>query len=237
MRLVTVELRKMVDTRAGFWLQLTVVLLTLAVAVAQAVSPQQDDETFAAFLGSTVGLAGYLLPVIGVLLVTSEWNQRTALITFALVPHRSRVLAAKLGAGLLLALAALVVCVVFSAAATACSGPGGESAWRMPAGLFGQIALSLAVGILGGIGFGAAMLASAPAIVLFFLLPIAWSLVGTIRALRGAARWLDGSLSLTPMTEHLLSSTEWARAGTTLAVWMALPILIGLWRITRGEIR
>ena len=25
--------------------------------------------------------------------------------------------------------------------------------------------------------------------------------------------------------------------GTTLALWMVLPLLIGLWRITRGEIR
>ena len=49
--------------------------------------------------------------------------------------------------------------------------------------------------------------------------------------------WLDGTYSLAPMTEHLMSAMEWARAGTTLALWMALPLLIGLWRITRGEIR
>jgi ABC-2 type transport system permease protein len=39
------------------------------------------------------------------------------------------------------------------------------------------------------------------------------------------------------MTEHLMSGTEWARAGTTLAVWMVLPLAIGLWRILRSEIR
>ena len=39
------------------------------------------------------------MPVVGILLVTSEWTQRTAMISFTLVPHRSRVLLAKLLAG------------------------------------------------------------------------------------------------------------------------------------------
>ena len=56
-------------------------------------------------------------------------------------------------------------------------------------------------------------------------------------AIRAFARWLDGTYSLAPMTEHLMSAMEWARAGTTLALWMVLPLLIGLWRIQRGEIR
>jgi ABC-2 type transport system permease protein len=34
-----------------------------------------------------------------------------------------------------------------------------------------------------------------------------------------------------------MSGTEWARAGTTLALWMALPLAVGLWRIMRSEIR
>jgi hypothetical protein len=34
-----------------------------------------------------------------------------------------------------------------------------------------------------------------------------------------------------------MSTTQWARAGTTLAVWMLLPLLVGLWRVTRGDVR
>jgi hypothetical protein len=237
MNLVRAELRKMVDTRAGFWVQFSIVLVTLAPVIAQCISKQQDDQTFAAQLTATVGLSGYLLPIVGVLLVTSEWNQRTALITFVLVPHRSRVLGAKLAAGVVLALLAFAVCVAVSALAAAFFPPTGLDTWALPAGMIGQHALVMVTGMLGGIGFGAAVLSSAPAIVGFFLLPIAWSIVGTIRVLRGAARWLDGSLSLAPLPEHLLTGTQWARVGATLAVWMVLPILIGLWRITRGEIR
>ena len=39
-----------------------------------------------------------LLPIIGILLVSSEWSQRTALITFTLVPKRMRVMSAKIAA-------------------------------------------------------------------------------------------------------------------------------------------
>jgi hypothetical protein len=38
------------------------------------------------------------------------------------------------------------------------------------------------------------------------------------------------------MTEHVMNGTERARVCTTLAVWMVLPVLIGLWRIARSEL-
>ena len=37
----------------------------------------------------------FLLPIMAILSVTSEWSQRSGLTTFTLVPHRNRVLAAK----------------------------------------------------------------------------------------------------------------------------------------------
>ena len=91
--------------------------------------------------------------------------------------------------------------------------------------------------MLGGIAFGAALLASAPAIVLSFVLPILWSIIGSFPAFEGAARWLDGSRTLAPLVDETFDGTQWARALTTLALWMLLPMLIGLWRITRGEVR
>jgi ABC-2 type transport system permease protein len=38
------------------------------------------------------------------------------------------------------------------------------------------------------------------------------------------------------MTEYVMSATQWAHAGTSLVIWMVLPLLIGAWRITRREI-
>jgi hypothetical protein len=36
--------------------------------------------------------------------------------------------------------------------------------------------------------------------------------------------------------QEVLGSTQWAQAGTALALWMLLPLLIGIWRITRKEV-
>ena len=236
-RLTAVELRKMTDTRAGFWLQLAVVALTVVIVAVIVLFGDAKDQTLRSMLSIAVAPASVLLPIVGILLVSSEWSQRTAMTTFALVPRRPRVLAAKLLASVVLSLVALALCVVVAVVGTAVAAPGLEHTWSLPVALMGQHVVSLATGVIGGVALGAALLASAPAIVLSFVLPIAWAIVGRLAGLDAVARWLDGTYSLAPMTEHVMSAMEWARAGTTLALWMLLPLLIGLWRIVRGEIR
>ncbi|HEX5898419.1 MAG TPA: hypothetical protein VFY32_03385 [Solirubrobacteraceae bacterium] len=236
-RLTAVELRKMTDTRAGFWLQLAVVVLTFVVVAVTVLFAEPKDQTLRVMLSIAVAPASVLLPIVGILLVSSEWSQRTAMITFALVPRRPRVLAAKVLASIVLSLIALALSLAVAAAGTALAAPGLDDTWSLSAALLGQNVVSLATGMIGGVALGAALLASAPAIVLSFVLPIAWAIVGRLAGLDAVARWLDATYSLAPLTEHAMSAMEWARAGTTLALWMVLPLLIGLWRITRGEIR
>ena len=42
--------------------------------------------------------------------------------------------------------------------------------------------------------------------------------------------------ALGPLSREVVSGTQWAQAGTSLALWMLLPLLIGIWRITRREV-
>src|SRR3954452_15235772 len=112
-RLTAVELRKATDTRAGFWLQLATAGITLAAAVILLMI-DKSGTTLQDVLSVAVQPAGVLLPIVGILLVTSEWSQRTALITFTLVPERLPVLAAKLVASVLIALAATLAAIVVS---------------------------------------------------------------------------------------------------------------------------
>jgi ABC-type transport system involved in multi-copper enzyme maturation permease subunit len=177
--------------------------------------------------------ANILLPVAGILLVSSEWSQRTSLITFTLVPRRQRVLAAKLLAGFVLSLAAFAVCVILSVAATAISG--GDM--HLPAARLGQMAFFTVTSMLIGVGFGAALQSSAPAIVLSFAAPIAISAIGSIHAIEGAMHWIDQARSLAPLTDRVFSADDWAHAATTLALWLLLPLGVGAWRLARGEIR
>jgi ABC-2 type transport system permease protein len=236
-RLTAVELRKMTDTRAGFWLQLAVAALTVIVVGAACLFARPEDQTLRSMLSIAVAPASVLLPIVGILLVTSEWSQRTGMVTFALVPRRGRVVAAKLLASVVLSLVALALCIVAAVIGTAIASPAIENAWALPVGLLGQHVVSLGTGMISGVALGAALLASAPAIVCQFALPLAWALAGRLAGLDTVVHWLDPTSSLAPMTEHLMDATEWAHAGATLALWMMLPLAVGLWRIQRGEIR
>ena len=235
-RLVAVELRKMVDTRAGFWLQVAIVALTVVVVVVRLLVGDAADHTFQSVLDAGLQPAAILLPVLGILLVTSEWSQRTGLITFALVPVRSRVLGAKLIASLVLALGMLVMAVGVVAAGVLVSSPGVEATWSDAAPLIGQSAVYLTTGMVIGVALGAILLAPAPAIVLLFPLPMAWMAVVSLPPFSGIAPWVDNASALGQMTVEVMSATQWAHAGTSLAIWMVLPLLIGAWRITRRDV-
>ena len=232
-RLVRVELRKMTDTRAGFWLLLATAVLTVAVAVIACFVLRDDDRETLDLLAITVQPASILMPIVGILLVTSEWSQRTAMVTFTLVRHRPRVLVAKLLAGLALALIAFQVCLIVWLLASTIAGTTGS----ISATLIGQAAVSVVVPMLAGVAFGAVLLTSAPAIVLYFVLPTAWAALGSISALEGAARWLDQARTMSPLLEESLSGTQWARVGTSLALWLLLPLAIGFWRVARSDVR
>ena len=195
-RLVAVELRKMVDTRAGFWLQVAMVALTVVVVVVRLLVGDAADHTFQSVLDAGLQPAAVLLPVLGILLVTSEWSQRTGLITFALVPVRSRVLGAKLIASLLLAVAMLAISVAVVAAGVLVSSPGVEGTWSDAAPLIGQSAVNLTAGMVVGVALGAILLAPAPAIVLLFALPM--SLMAVALAARVLRRRPVGGLRARP---------------------------------------
>ena len=232
-RLTGVELRKMVDTRAGFWLQLVVAAITLAAIVIVCIVADPGEVSFRDLLGIGITPASILLPIVGILLVSSEWSQRTALITFTLVPKRMRVMSAKLAAGVVLGL--IATAIAFVVAVVGITIVSGE--WTLSLAVFAQIVLLAVISLLTGVAFGAAFLSSAPAIVLYFALPTAWAALGSIKFLNDAAQWLDTTRTADPMTERALSAHEWLQFGTSQLLWLAVPLAIGLYRILRGEIR
>lgn len=235
-RLVAVELRKIVDTRAGLWMQVATVALTAIAVIVRLAVGDAADHTFASVLNVGLEPAAVLLPVAGILLVTSEWSQRTGMITFALVPVRSRVVGAKLLASVVLAVAMLLVSVAIVAAGVLVASPGVEGTWSDSATLIAQSAVYLTSNMLVGVAFGMVLLASAPAIVALFAVPITWTAVVSLPFFADIAAWSDTRLALGPMSQEVMSTTQWGHAGTALALWLLLPFLIGAWRITRREV-
>jgi ABC-type transport system involved in multi-copper enzyme maturation permease subunit len=236
--LTRVELRKMADTRAGRWLLIAIGLITAAIIVIFFFTASTNDRTFLNFVGITATPQGFLLPVLGILLVTSEWNQRTALVTFTLTPHRGRVLAAKTLAALALGLAAIVVAVAVAALATLVGGA--ADPWQgLDAVGIGKFVLLQVSTILQGLAFGLLFLNSAVAIVTFFILPTAFSVVSSLwSALAKAQPWIDLGTSQAPlfMGENL-TNEQWGQLATGSVLWIVLPFVVGVVRVLRSEVK
>ncbi|MFL6158369.1 MAG: ABC transporter permease [Marmoricola sp.] len=237
-RLLKVELRKMVDTKAGMWLLIAIGVITTLAVVIFGLAGNDGDKTFSNFMGFAATPQGFLLPVLGILLVTQEWGQRTAMVTFTLEPHRSRVMAAKIYAALLLGLAAIIVAIVVAALATLAFGTSGGFD-DITAIDFFKFGILQVTGVLQGLAFGLIFLNSAAAIVTSFVLPIAFSIVANVwSALSDAAPWIDLGTAQGPLFDTgNLTGTEWTQLGVTIVIWVVAPFVAGLWRMLRAELK
>ncbi|ALG85430.1 ABC transporter permease [Gordonia phthalatica] len=247
-RLIKVELRKLVDTRAGFWLiaamALIAVLVTVIMLIVAANSSEPANVGFADFFGVMNTPTGFLLPVMAILLVTSEWTQRGALATFTMEPRRERVVIAKLVTSLIAAIAAVVAALLIGAVANVIAGlmfdaPAGS--WSLSAaGLTGAAIIQIA-GLLLGFGFAALFLNTPAAIVAYFILPSAIGLVlQLIPALRDhhVADWIDPNTSAGAlMSESWPTGSSWAHFLVAHLIWIGIPMSVGIWRILRSEVK
>jgi ABC-2 type transport system permease protein len=237
-RLVKVETRKMWDTRAGLWLMIAIGAITALIMVIFLLAADDADHTFVNFMGIAATPQGFLLPVLGILLVTQEWGQRTGMVTFTLEPHRGKVIAAKVVAALVFGLLAVALALVLASLATAVAG--GPGAWdNIGIDDVGKYGLLQITGVLQGLAFGLIFLNSAAAIVTYFVLPIAFSIVASLwSALNDIAPWVDLGTSQQPLfSGENLSGEEWAQIVTGTLIWVVLPFLAGLWRVLRAEVK
>ena len=239
-RLVRVELRKSIDTRAGKWLLILIGAITALAVVLVLFVANESELTFNNFLSATGGPQGYLLPVLGVLAITSEWSQRTGLVTFTLEPSRARVVGAKFIAMVLFGLAAVAVAFALAAGGNLL-GIGlqaGDGSWHYPVSWVGEVGIGQIIGIIEGLAFGMLLMNSAAAIVAYFVAPIAWSvLFDVVNFLHPAAPWVDLNAATTPLFNHDMTGTAWLHLAVAVAIWVVAPLLIGIGRLTRSEVK
>ena len=238
-RLISVEGRKQLDTRAGRWLLITIGVVT-AIVLAVLLFVNGGKHSFRELLLATVTPQALLLPIVGILAVTSEWSQRAALVTFTLEPRRGRVAAAKTISALLVAVIALIAAVALAALAHLASIAfrGAEAAWSVPTPVLAGFALMLLLGVAQGVGFGMLLLNTPAAIVSYLVLPTVWSVLGgMVASLKTAAGWLDLTTTMQPLLEGSMTGNQWLRLGTATTVWVLLPLTAGIWRITRSEVK
>ncbi len=243
-RLIQVELRKMFDTRAGFWLMASVgivsVLATAAVIIwASDAAITQDN--FSAAIGMPLSV---VLPIIAILSVTGEYSQRTGLTTYTLVPWRGRVLGAKLVATLLVGVAAMLVALAVGALGNVLGSTiaGIDAVWDISLSEFGTIVLANVLGMLMGFMLGVLLRSSAAAIVGYFVyafvLPVAF---GTLAAFqewfRDLQPWVDVNYATTRLFEGGLTAENWQQLAVTTVVWLWIPLALGLRAVLRAEVK
>ncbi len=179
-RLVRLETRKQLDTRAGRWLLISIAAI-IATALTIMFFNNGGEHPFGDYLQATTMPMALLLPVVGVLAVTSEWSQRTGLVTFALEPRRMRVGWAKLVSALLVGAGGLRARVRprrrrAPGARSPCAASEGD--WQMQGLALLGAALFVLLGVAQGVAFGMLLRNTPAAIVLLFVLPTAWAILG-----------------------------------------------------------
>jgi ABC-2 type transport system permease protein len=245
-RLVKVELRKAIDTRAGRWFALSIVALVLVVEVIYAFVAPDDSKDFGDFLSVAGAVLGYFLPILIIMLVTSEASQRNGLVTFTLEPRRARVVVAKFGAGLGLAAGVLVLAAVVAAVGTVLGAVSGASpAWSVDSHLLlNSFLLANVIGVLIGFMIGMLVMNTPAAIVGYFayslILPIAVGILGALSSgFEKVAPWIEFSTAQGPLFtgDFTPTGTEWAQILVAGIIWLVIPLTFGIRRLLRIEFK
>ncbi|MFN8192349.1 MAG: ABC transporter permease subunit [Nocardioidaceae bacterium] len=239
-----VELRKMFDTRSGFWLMASVVVLSVIATGAVVVFAPADQQTYGSFAAATGIPMTVVLPIVAALSITSEWSQRTGLTTFTMVPSRARVVLAKLVDTIAIGVSSILVALAVGAVGNVVGSrlAGVPTTWDMSVPDVLYILGGQTLGLLVGFTLGVLFRNSAAAIVGYFVyamvLPtLSALLAGAQSWYADAQRWVDFQFNQGSLYDGGFSGTNWAQLAVTGAVWLLLPLAFGFWRVLHSEVK
>lgn len=247
-RLVKVETRKMFDTRGNFWLFLiTGLLLAIVVAIVLLVVGLNDDVTASAYDWSQILIIplSLLLPVFAILTVTTEWSQRSGLVTFVLEPHRLRVMLAKLASVIILALTIVVLAFVLGAIGNVVGAAlgGYDTTWNLDGRVLVMTLVVQILYFLMAFGIATVLLNTPGAIAIFYVVGLLLPLMvyGTLYAFFDWAEklipWIDLQFGTAPFLElhPTIDGVDVARLVSVICIWVVLPLVIGARRVSSSE--
>lgn len=243
-RVIKVELRKMFNTRSGFWLMASIVIAALLATTAVILFAPDSELTYATF-GAAIGFPmAVILPMVAILSVTSEWSQRSGLTTFTLVPHRSRVVLAKAISSVTVAVVSMLLAFAIGAlgnlGGTAITGT--AVVWDMSLAECLFIVLGNVLGLLTGFMLGVLIRSSSGAIVAYFvyslLLPTIFGVLAASQNWFETLRpWVDVSYAQSALFDGAPTGEEWSHIGVTGLIWLVIPLVVGVWYVMRSEVK
>jgi hypothetical protein len=245
-RITAVELRKMFDTRSGFWLIASIAITSLLAAGGVILWAPASDLTYSTFATAIRFPVVIILPLIAILAVTSEWSQRTGLTTFTLVPHRGRIIAAKAISAVAIAIAAMVLAFAVGALGNLLGAAirGSTLVWDVTLTQCLYYVLGMVLSLLIGFMLGVLIRASTGAIVAYFiltfLLPTVFGLLAESQQwFHDLQPWVDIQFAQAGLFVFAQSLTgqEWAHIAVTGVTWLLIPLLVGLRLVMRAEVK
>ncbi|MEO6511078.1 MAG: ABC transporter permease subunit [Nocardioides sp.] len=243
-RITTTELRKMLDTRSGFWTVAGIGIVSFVATAMVILFADREDLTYRTFTSAINVPISLLLPIIAILSVTAEWSQRSGLTTFTLVPHRSRIIAGKFLAAVVIAVVASPVAFLVGAlgnvAGTTIAGV--DPVWDLPMANLVTMTLSNVLGMLVGFMLGVLVRSSPGALVAYFvyefLLPtLALILAANQDWFRHVQPWVDFDFASSVLQTGAVSSQEWVHLAGTGLIWLVVPLAVGLRLVVRAEVK
>lgn len=243
-RQVKIELRKMFDTRSGFWLMASVAIVALIATVCVIAFVDADDLSYGLF-GSAIGFPlAVILPIIAVMSVTSEWSQRTGLTTFTLVPNRNQPMIAKAIACLIIAVVSMLFALGVGALGNIVGSAiaGADTTWDFTVGEFFGLIAGNVVGIFMGYVFGLLFRSTAVAVVLYlvygFVMPTLFGALASFQEWFDKIwPWIDLNIASSYLFNADLGGNHLAQLGTSLLIWMIIPLAIGIYLLRRSEVK
>ncbi len=244
-RLVKVELRKMFNTRSGFWMLVSIGVLSVIATGAVIIFAPDSAVTYES-LATAIGLPmSVILPMIAILAVTSEWSQRSGLTTFTLVPSRGRVIGAKAIATLLVGVGSMAVAFAVGALGNVAGSAlaGVDTVWDVSLSTAPQMVLGNLVGMAIGFTLGVVLRNSAAAIVGYFVVSLVMPgilvLLAQVRSwFEDLQPWIDWNYTQVALLEGATNTgEEWAMLGSTTMIWIVIPLVVGLLSLRRSEVK
>jgi ABC-2 type transport system permease protein len=243
-RIVGVELRKMFDTRSGFWLMASIGISALLATAAVIVFASESDQTYDSFGGAIGFPMVVILPMIAILSVTSEWSQRSGLTTFTLVPHRGRVISAKLVISVLIGAVSIAVALAIGAVGNIVGSnlAGVDTVWDISLNQALSIMLANVLGLLMGFMLGVLIRNSAGAIVAYFVYGFVLAgLTGLLASnqpwFADIQPWVDFNFTQGLLFEGGLTTEQWSQLAVSGTLWLLIPLAVGLLLVRRSEVK
>jgi ABC-type transport system involved in multi-copper enzyme maturation permease subunit len=194
-----------------------------------------QDHTFSVISFYTQSAISLPLPLVSVLLMTRDFGRRTSSLTTGSGLSRDPIIAAKLLASMIIAVAGAVYGVLISVLATSAATPGaGEGRWNAIGMIILGSLLVQFIAQLVGAGWGMLLGSSTLAIVADIVVPLGlWIVAGAVPGLQGVQGWLAPFASVRNLLSGRMDGQLWAQVGVIALVWVVALNAAGIFRVHR----